>query len=57
MTHLSAADRTMDAAGARTDEPCVLELADNREQSAPAETIFEIAAWVNEGGAAGEVRR
>jgi hypothetical protein len=57
MTHLPTADRTIDAAGSGTNEPSVLELAENREEFAPPEATREIAAWVNEGGAGGEVRK
>ena len=35
----------------------VLELAEAREKFATPEAISEIAAWVNEGGAGGEVKR
>ena len=37
--------------------PSVLELAEARESFATPEAISEIAAWVNEGGAGGEVKR
>jgi hypothetical protein len=35
----------------------VLELAEDREHEAPPEATRQIAAWVNEGGAGGEVKR
>jgi hypothetical protein len=38
-------------------EVSVLKQAENREHEAPKEAIRQIAAWVNEGGAGGEVKR
>ena len=35
----------------------VLELAEDREHKAAPEATRQIAAWVNEGGAGGEVKR
>jgi hypothetical protein len=37
--------------------PSVLDVAEDREHFAPQEATREIASWVNEGGAGGEVRR
>ena len=37
--------------------PSVLELAESREQFATPQATLQIAEWVNEGGAGGEVRR
>ncbi|MCW2276146.1 hypothetical protein M2321_003750 [Rhodoblastus acidophilus] len=47
--------RTADPMVARA--PSVLEVAEAREQVATAEATRQISAWVNEGGAGGEVRR
>jgi hypothetical protein len=55
MILLAPADNTV--AGSWTSEPSVLDVAENREQFAPPEATRDIAAWVNEGGAGGEVRR
>jgi hypothetical protein len=61
MTKLPTDSPTVDAATAKTKapsaEPSVLEVAEAREPFAPPVTTEEIADWVNEGGAGGEVRR
>jgi hypothetical protein len=57
MTNLPTAERKVDVAASSTNEPSVLELAENREQFAPPQATKEIADWVNEGGAGGEVKR
>jgi hypothetical protein len=70
MTELPTADPMVGAANARkqrsapgnppgepSDAPSVLEIAESRERFAAPATTSEIADWVNEGGAGGEVRR
>jgi hypothetical protein len=44
-------------ASAAPVEASVFELAEGREREAPPEAIRQIAGWVNEGGAGGEVKR
>ena len=61
MTDLPTADLMIGAEGCGMDEPPrqprVLDQAEDREQFAPPEVTRDIAAWVNEGGAGGEVRK
>jgi hypothetical protein len=54
ISQLQPADPTAVAASAA---PSVLEVAEAREHFAAPETVEDIAAWVNEGGAGGEVKR
>jgi hypothetical protein len=42
---------------AATGEVSALQTAEDREHAAPPKTAGAIAAWVNEGGAGGEVKR
>ena len=42
---------------AATGEFSALQRAEDREHAAPPEAVGAIAAWVNEGGAGGEVKR
>jgi hypothetical protein len=57
MTRRRTANPTDDDATATTRATGVLELAETREHFGTPEAARQIAAWVNEGGAGGEVRR
>jgi hypothetical protein len=57
MTRLRKIDPAADVATSTARAPSILELAESREQFATPAKTKEIAAWVNEGGAGGEVRR
>ncbi|MBB4198257.1 hypothetical protein CCR94_17345 [Rhodoblastus sphagnicola] len=57
MNHRQTRDPTAGDAPSTTRASSVLELAETREHFAPPEATRQIASWVNEGGAGGEVRR
>jgi hypothetical protein len=55
--HPSTTPRSATMIKSRSIEVRVFKQAEDREHDAPREAIGQIAAWVNEGGAGGEVKR
>jgi hypothetical protein len=51
------ASRTVEAQGPEPDQASVLQRAEGVENAAPPFETGQIAAWVNEGGAGGEVKK